>query len=186
MQNDSSKSQNVSVRFRSLMANLLAFNGLYKLPIAPFPSVSNVVQDERNKIIAAYDVVLDEHPPVVFIKRRLEAFKATILKEVQEVEDIMDKLSHESYESPTDFLTDLADWLCDMQIYCASEAVKFGIPNDEILGIIMDSNMSKLQADGSVKYDADGKVEKGPHYWKPEPQIKALLIELQQPYTGKN
>jgi hypothetical protein len=44
----------------------------------------------------------------------------------------------------------------------------------------MDSNFSKKQADGSVLKDEHGKVQKGPAYWKPEPQIKELLKEKSQ------
>ena len=40
---------------------------------------------------------------------------------------------------------------------------------------VVDSNESKLGADGNPIYDANGKFLKGPHYWKPEPKIKALL-----------
>lgn len=39
----------------------------------------------------------------------------------------------------------------------------------------MDSNESKLGADGNPIYDANGKFLKGPNYWKPELRIKALL-----------
>ena len=39
----------------------------------------------------------------------------------------------------------------------------------------MDSNESKLGADGNPIYDGNGKFLKGPNYWKPEPKIKALL-----------
>jgi hypothetical protein len=41
----------------------------------------------------------------------------------------------------------------------------------------MDSNFSKLGADGKPIYDERGKVMKGPFYWKPEPKIKELLLE---------
>ena len=42
---------------------------------------------------------------------------------------------------------------------------------------VMDSNESKLGADGNPIYDANGKFLKGPHYWQPEPKIKAILEE---------
>jgi len=42
----------------------------------------------------------------------------------------------------------------------------------------MDSNESKLGADGRPIYDANGKFLKGPNYWRPEPRIKALLLGL--------
>jgi len=47
-----------------------------------------------------------------------------------------------------------------------------------VLDIIMDSNESKLGADGKPIYDANGKFLKGPNYWRPEPRIKALLQRL--------
>ena len=72
-------------------------------------------------------------------------------------------------------LTMLADLLGDIQVYCASEMSKFGLPLDDVLGIIMQSNFSKLGADGNPIYDERGKVQKGPNYWKPEPKIQALL-----------
>jgi len=65
--------------------------------------------------------------------------------------------------------------LGDIQVYCASEMAKFGLPLDQILGIIMQSNLSKLGADGQPIYDERGKVQKGPGYWKPEPAILTLL-----------
>jgi predicted HAD superfamily Cof-like phosphohydrolase len=71
----------------------------------------------------------------------------------------------------------LADLLGDIQVYCASEMRKFGLPQDDVLSIIMQSNFSKLGADGKPIYDERGKVQKGPGYWKPEPKISAMLEE---------
>ena len=71
--------------------------------------------------------------------------------------------------------TAIADVLGDIIVYCRSEALKYGIPLEEVLDIIMDSNESKLGADGKPIYDANGKFLKGPNYWKPEPKIKSML-----------
>jgi predicted HAD superfamily Cof-like phosphohydrolase len=60
-------------------------------------------------------------------------------------------------------------------VYCASEAKRWGLPLDEILNVIMQSNFSKLDANGEPIYDERGKVMKGPNYWKPEPKISQLL-----------
>jgi len=54
-----------------------------------------------------------------------------------------------------------------------------------VLDVIMDSNESKLGADGKPIYDANGKFLKGPGYWKPEPKIKALLEGLDAKAEGK-
>ena len=70
--------------------------------------------------------------------------------------------------------------LCDIQVYCASEMAKFGLPLDKVLAVIMNSNFSKLGADGEPIYDERGKVQKGPNYWKPEPAIAVMIAELAQ------
>ncbi len=44
---------------------------------------------------------------------------------------------------------------------------------DEIFREIQNSNMSKLGADGSPIYREDGKVLKGPNYFKPD--IEGIL-----------
>jgi predicted HAD superfamily Cof-like phosphohydrolase len=74
-----------------------------------------------------------------------------------------------------DILTEMGDWLGDIIVYCASEARRWGLPLAPVLDTIMQSNFSKLGADGQPIYDARGKVMKGPDYWKPEPRIRELL-----------
>jgi predicted HAD superfamily Cof-like phosphohydrolase len=54
------------------------------------------------------------------------------------------------------------------------------LPLDQVLAIIMQSNFSKLGADGLPIYDERGKVMKGPNYWKPEPKIQAMLGALSE------
>ncbi|HEY8027444.1 MAG TPA: pyrophosphatase [Burkholderiaceae bacterium] len=127
------------------------FNGIYRLPVNDQPT-------------------LEVGVPVV---ERLRAFKSILAEELDEVDDIV--LALEKGVPSLEALTMLADLLGDIQVYCASEMSKFGLPLDEVLGIIMQSNFSKLGADGNPIYDERGKVQKGPNYWKPEPKIQALL-----------
>ncbi|HXA46361.1 MAG TPA: pyrophosphatase [Burkholderiaceae bacterium] len=127
------------------------FNGMYKLPVSTKPS-------------------LDVGVPVV---ERLQAFKNILAEELDEIDDIV--AAAEGQTPDLEVLTMLADLLGDIQVYCASEMAKFGLPLDQVLGIIMQSNLSKLGADGLPIYDERGKVQKGPNYWKPEPKISALL-----------
>ena len=150
----------------SFDSKILFFNGLYKLPIAPAPSVSQLGES---------------------VEDRLRKFKKTLLEEVEEVEDILKKMLYARLQnsrgeqaeySEEDLLTDIADWLGDIQIYCASEMAKFGLPIAEVLRIIMNSNFSKLDASGNPIYDEHGKVLKGPGYWRPEPMLKDLIIDL--------
>lgn len=132
-------------------SDIQKFNGIYKLPISSVPT-------------------LDVGVPVL---DRLAAFKDILSEELKEIDDITDAVKTGS--DPLDVLTMLADLLGDLQVYCASEMAKFGLPLDAILATIMQSNFSKLGADGVPIYDERGKVLKGPNYWKPEPKIRALL-----------
>ncbi len=104
---------------------------------------------------------------------RLTKFKATLMDEVHEIDQIVDMAQQGAPQA--DILVAMADLLGDVIVYCRSEALKYGLPLEEVLDVIMDSNESKLGADGKPIYDANGKFLKGPNYWKPEPKIKVLL-----------
>ena len=104
---------------------------------------------------------------------RLVRFKATLMDEVHEIDEISAQVA--AGADPADILVALADLLGDVIVYCRSEALKYGLPLEEVLDVIMDSNESKLGADSKPIYDANGKFLKGPNYWKPEPRIKTLL-----------
>jgi predicted HAD superfamily Cof-like phosphohydrolase len=102
---------------------------------------------------------------------RLHQFRNMIANELDEGADIKNMLDERGLENAQVMM---ADWLGDTIVYCASESLRWGIPIEQVLQIIMDSNASKLQADGSALF-IDGKLQKGPGYWKPEPKIKELL-----------
>lgn len=102
---------------------------------------------------------------------RMHQFEKILKDEIKEVNEIIAAVSEaKEGEHIQHVMVMLADWLGDIQVYCASEMRKFGLSNDMILSIIMASNMSKLGADG-LPIIVDGKVQKGPNYWKPEPLI---------------
>lgn len=156
--------------FKSFEAAVLYFNGMYKLPLAPVPTLLNEQTWQNKRLNADLD-------QVQALRVRMMDFFGTILqKELEEWEDIDNKAAHGA--GNIDLLVELADLLCDIQVYCASEMARFGLPNNEILKIIMDSNFSKLGEDGQPIYDENGKVCKGPGYWKPEPAIRSLLVEM--------
>ena len=124
-------------------------NAMYKLPASSQPSLPADVAD------------------------RLVKFKTTLIDEVHEIDDIVQLAKNGG--NAADIAVAIADLLGDIMVYCRSEALKYGLPLEEVLDIIMDSNESKLDANGNPIYDANGKFLKGPGYWKPEPKIKALL-----------
>lgn len=124
--------------------------------------------------------------PVLLGVERIENFKNIIAEEVEEGDDLAAKYRAMQEASGGDLtkqqqlelLTELSDWLGDIVVYCASEAKRWGLPLDQILNVIMQSNFSKLDANGLPIYDERGKVMKGPNYWKPEPKISELLTDI--------
>jgi len=107
---------------------------------------------------------------------RLGKFKITLRDEVDEIDEIIEAARNGA--SKTDLAVAIADVLGDIIVYCRSEALKYGLPLEEVLTVIMDSNESKLGADGKPIYDENGKFLKGPGYWKPEPKIRELLERM--------
>jgi NTP pyrophosphatase (non-canonical NTP hydrolase) len=107
------------------------------------------------------------------VEERLARFKATLLDEVNEIDEIIQQTQQGA--APLDVAVAIADLLGDVIVYCRSEALKYGLPLEAVLDLIMDSKASELGADGKPIYDANGKFLKGPNYWKPEPKIRALL-----------
>ena len=123
---------------------------------------------------AMYKLPANDHPVLPDdVAGRLTKFKATLMDEVHEIDDIVAMANKGA--APAEVLVAIADLLGDVIVYCRSEALKYGLPLEDVLDVIMDSNESKLGADGKPIYDANGKFLKGPNYWKPEPKIKSML-----------
>ena len=72
-------------------------------------------------------------------------------------------------------IVEVADALGDMLYILCGTIIEHGMQHkiDEIFSEIQNSNMSKLGADGYPIYREDGKVLKGPNYFKPN--IKGIL-----------
>ena len=64
-------------------------------------------------------------------------------------------------------LTEVADSLTDILYVTYGAGIAFGIDLDKCFEEVQRSNMSKLGADGKPIYNKDGKVMKGPKYFKP-------------------
>ena len=72
-------------------------------------------------------------------------------------------------------MVEVADALGDMLYILCGTIIEHGMQHkiDEIFSEIQNSNMSKLGVDGNPIYREDGKVLKGPNYFKPN--IKGIL-----------
>ncbi len=85
--------------------------------------------------------------------------------------NLMDEENKEYLEAAeNDDLVEVADALGDMLYILCGTILEHGMQHkiEEVFAEIQRSNMSKLGADGKPIYREDGKVLKGPHYFKPD------------------
>ena len=64
-------------------------------------------------------------------------------------------------------ITEVADSLTDILYVTYGAGIAFGIDLDKCFDEVQRSNMSKLGEDGKPIYNENGKVMKGPNYFKP-------------------
>jgi predicted HAD superfamily Cof-like phosphohydrolase len=136
---------------KSFLKKIASFNSIYRLPVNDVPTL----------------------PTMDDLKR----FRSILQEELEEVDQIINQLELgvADRDHEIKLLTELADWHGDMIVYCHTNAHRYGLPMDEVLDVIMESNMSKLDANGQPIYDERGKVMKGPGYWKPEDRISVII-----------
>ena len=90
--------------------------------------------------------------------------------------DLMKEENEEYFEAAqNNDLVEVADALGDMLYILCGTIIEHGMQHkiDELFIEIQNSNMSKLGDDGNPIYREDGKVLKGPNYFKPD--IKGIL-----------
>lgn len=134
------------------------FNAMYRLPQPPKPTLTF---ERMFKFQVGPESVLGEE----FLEGQDVHYQHQRAKDTNE-------------STEADVLTAQADWLGDMIVYCTSELERYGLNPETVLDIIMQSNFSKLDANGLPIYDERGKVMKGPGYWKPEPKLKAYIEKV--------
>ena len=95
-----------------------------------------------------------EFPSEKIIKLRYNLIK-------EELDEFEEALKDKNLKEVADALTDIL-----YVTYGAGHA--FGINLDDCFEEVQNSNMSKLDNDGKPIYNKDGKVMKGPNYFKPD------------------
>ncbi len=103
--------------------------------------------------------------------------KANIPEEIKELRFKLMEEENLEYLKATkeNDLVEIADALGDMLYILCGTIISHGLQNkiEEIFQEIQSSNMSKLGDDGMPIYREDGKVLKGPNYFKPD--IRKIL-----------
>ena len=94
-----------------------------------------------------------------FPNKKIMALRYDLIKE--ELEELKIALDKNDIKEVADALTDIL-----YVTYGAGHA--FGIDLDKCFTEVQNSNMSKLGLDGKPIYNENGKVMKGPNYFKPD------------------
>jgi len=105
--------------------------------------------------------------------------KANLPKNISELRFNLMKEENEEYLQATrdEDLIEIGDALGDMLYILCGTIIAHGFQDkiESIFDEIQRSNMSKLSADGKPIYRKDGKVMKGPNYFKPD--LKKILLK---------
>ena len=117
------------------------------------------------KFHKAYRILINDRP-TADIDKELIKLRFNLMKE--ENEEYFKAANNND-------MVEVADALGDMLYILCGTIIEHGMQHkiDEIFSEIQNSNMSKLGADGNPIYREDGKVLKGPNYFKPN--IKGVL-----------
>tara|TARA_Y100000385_G_scaffold236592_1_gene250746 strand:+ start:349 stop:738 length:390 start_codon:yes stop_codon:yes gene_type:complete len=108
----------------------------------------------------------NEYSPIAKVSKEIIALRHRLMAEENQ------EYLEAAMEGDT---VEVADALGDMMYILCGTILSHGMQHiiEEVFEEIQSSNMSKLGADGKPIYRADGKVMKGPSYFKPN--IKAVL-----------
>jgi predicted HAD superfamily Cof-like phosphohydrolase len=93
-----------------------------------------------------------------FSSDKINKLRYDLIKE--ELEELKEAMENKD-------LLEVADALTDILYVTYGAGHAFGIDLDKCFQEVQDSNMSKLDENGKPIYNQDGKVMKGPKYFKP-------------------
>ncbi len=113
----------------------------------------------------AFELEINQHP-TVSLSNDIKMLRYNLMKE--ENEEYLEAVQNND-------LVEVADALGDMLYILCGTIISHGMQDklEAVFDEIQRSNMSKLGADGKPIYREDGKVMKGPNYFKPN--IAAIL-----------
>ena len=94
-----------------------------------------------------------------FSTDKINKLRLDLIKE--ELSELTDAMNNKD-------LLEVADALTDILYVTYGAGHAFGIDLDKCFNEVQSSNMSKLDSNGKPIYNADGKVMKGPNYFKPD------------------
>ena len=131
--------------------------------------MSKTREDYLRVFHQAFGLAIDEEPT----KEELKLRKTLIAEEAKELLEEFDRVLgylERGEEVPKDLYADMLKEMADLQTVLSGSAVSLKpLEKLEVAFLrVHESNMSKLGADGKPIYREDGKVLKGPNYFKPD------------------
>ena len=93
-----------------------------------------------------------------FSSEKINALRVSLIKE--ELDELIEAMNKKD-------LVEVADALTDILYVTYGAGHAFGINLDKCFEEVQNSNMSKLDYNGKPIYNDNGKVMKGPNYFKP-------------------
>ena len=94
-----------------------------------------------------------------FSSDKINALRVSLIKE--ELDELIQAMNKKD-------LVEVADALTDILYVTYGAGHAFGINLDDCFEEVQNSNMSKLDNNGKPIYNENGKVMKGPNYFKPD------------------
>ena len=94
-----------------------------------------------------------------FSSDKINALRVSLIKE--ELNELIEAMNKKD-------LVEVADALTDILYVTYGAGHAFGINLDKCFEEVQNSNMSKLDSNGKPIYNDNGKVMKGPNYFKPD------------------
>lgn len=119
--------------------------------------MSDSIQSKVREFHEVFGLTVSETPHIPGSKVLVDMRRNILLEEVEELCEASEK----------DDLVEIADALADIVYIAYGTALTYGIDLDCVLAEVHKSNMSKLGPDGLPIYREDGKILKGPNYFKP-------------------
>ena len=111
------------------------------------------------------------------VRKFMETFGQEIKEKAEFPDEKITSLRHDLIKEELDELKEamdnkdikeVADALADILYVTYGAGHAFGINLDKCFEEVQNSNMSKLDQNGKPIYNEDGKVMKGPNYFKPD------------------
>lgn len=178
-------------------ANIVRMHEMYRLPITDRPSLYNLTKPNGeaetavDRITGYLKTIRDEVSEGDLILQKLSMLDlasrghsasldatADDSPAWQALVQFSELLKEDPEEAERYILVEMADWFADKIVYITSEALKFGIPIDTVLHLVMASNFTKLPADGIPKHDANGKFLKDmTNFVPPEDAIYSVIFD---------